>query len=384
VKRFLVLLVVLALVLVAAWRFLPSNAAVVNGSGITKHALNDDLAVITNPNNAGFLCLLTGELTGTPVTFNAEGSGGSTRTSGSSPTVAASVTSDWLTLMIENELYSQKVADQGLTVDADALSLAKTEFAAEVNNAAASCTTLTGVSAAQSGTTVLSGLPSSFTHEQQMALADRSLLYAHAAGFGLSAAELSRFYQTHHDAVATLCVNETEVSTTAEAQAIKTAVAAGTPFAQAVPSGSLQNSCFPVTSQNYAVVSEQFKGKSVGAVSDPLMTTDETGATAYVVLQLTSKKVPAFSASLLSSLSEAVISAGQAKAGKEVAAGLARAEISIDPQYGTVRPHTVTLSLPITPPAVFVLNPLANKPAIQRPVSPSTTPNSGTAVGGAS
>lgn len=244
-KRFLVLLVVLALVLVAAWRYLPSNAAVVNGSDITKDALNDDLAVITNPDNAGYLCLLTGELTGTPVTFNAEGSGGSTRSTGSSPTVAASVTSDWLTLMIENELYAQKVADQGLTVNANDMSLAKTEFSAEVNNAAASCTTLTGTSAAQSGTTVLSGLPSSFIHEQEVALADRSLLYAHAAGFGLSAAELSRFYQTHPDAVATLCVNETEVSTTAEAQAIKTAVAAGTPFAQAVPSGSLQEFVFP-------------------------------------------------------------------------------------------------------------------------------------------
>lgn len=355
-KRFLALLVVLAALVVAAALAMPSNAMTVNGAAISQQSLDSDLSAIAG--SASFQCYLGASLTlqgaSTAGVFPVAGSGSA---SSSTPrSYNTTFVRYWLAQLATDELVSQEAAARGLVVTQADLALGQTTLTQEVTAVLDDYESSTGGSCGTTATGVLASLPSSFHDELVQAQAERDLLLVHEAGFGLTRSSLLRYYTGHKARFDTVCISYVAFTSESAASAAQASIAAGTPITKT--GNEVQLGC--AVSASITTLPSSVTSLPVGKVSAPLAA--GTGSGEYALLTVTKRTVTAFPTAQ-GAVEAALLSAGTKRTDALLAVANKRAEVTADARYGQVRPRTVTLAPPASPPPSSLLNPTANLPA---------------------
>ena len=204
-KRFLVLLVVLAGGVAWAAFSVPSNAATVNGTTISQQDLNSDVSAIAN--SAYYQCYLNSE-----EYLSSEGSeeappvlgAGTGQYAGDHPTATSAFVASYLETDIGHELVLQLAAERHVTVTPADLATARSDLTEQITqvmseilqtqqgqNVHYGCS-LTGQ--ALTGQQVLDSLPASFVDEQVQFVAEATALEEDLAGVGSSDADLQNYF----------------------------------------------------------------------------------------------------------------------------------------------------------------------------------------------
>lgn len=360
-KRLIVLLVVVAAVVAVAAFTVDSNAATVNGAAITNATVNSDLAAIGS--SSGYQCYLAVDAAlnnGSAVT-PVYGVGGSSTYN----TVAANA---WLSQLVEGQLIAGLVAERGVTITPDDLSAGRATLLEQITGVLGegeqqSLTCPVQPSSAQE---VLDSLPGWFVNAQVLTQANEDALLAHEAGYGLSSADLQQYFDDHPTNFQKICASEVEVGTEATANQIVAAVKAGSTFAQAAAAAdtTVDSGCVTPADSNYSSVFQAVDGLTPGQLSSVLTLQQSSSTTqgAYALLQLTSRTAATFAESG-SAVRDALLTGGSKKADDALVAAVRRAEVTVDPRYGTWRPGASLIALPRQPRTSLVLNPVANDPS---------------------
>ena len=351
---------VAAVVGVAAY-FVPSNAASVNGTAISRQALNDDLGAIAS--SPTYQCYLQAqlELAGQNASdlFPVTGAGKLTGT-GSPPTYNNSFVRFWLSQMSDEVLVSQLLAARHVPVTPADLAFGKISLTRQITAVLGQLQSESGASCGVTATGLLGSLPPSFVNEQVQFQASQDLLSVHLAGFSLSTNSLERYYRLHSAEFDTECISYVGYGSKDAAGTARSQIEGGTPIAN---TGTVtQIGCGPqiaITSLPATVVK-----LPVGSLSQPV--SEGTGAK-YALLFVTARKATPF-ARARTTVAQVLLDAGSARTEAVLKVAGARADVAADPRYGLVRPATVDLAAPASPATSFVPDPCGQPPA--RPAGP--------------
>lgn len=363
-RRLVVLFVALAVAVAMAGLFLPSTAATVGNTSVSRQSLDSDLSAIAGSPN--YTCFLSEErqlASGKSLPFLGAGTA-----SGRGGVYDASFVDDWLGLMITDQATAGVLSDRGLRLTSSDVGVAHgvlvrhmtqalDEYARAVGSPAAGC--------GGSAQAVLSSLPGWFVSQQVTAEADQDLLDAHAAGSSLAPPAVSNYFVHHRRAFDRDCLDIVVVKSKRAAAKVESALSHGTSFAKEAQVAS-------VTSSSAA------NGGSVGCLTlggtylDPAVSHLGVGSVTapvedgnyYLVVRLASRSEVSLGA-VRSTVVTAMIDAGQQGADKELTAALRSSSVGIDPRYGNASPAHLTLVLAATsPPASAELSTSANRPTL--------------------
>lgn len=367
-KRFVVLLVAVAVGVVVAALNVSSPAASINGAGISRQAVNNDLQAIGS--NANYECYVRADL--------AVASGGQAQVQvggvGGSGTYQTNFADYVLEQLIDQQLFAQVVQREGLVVTPADLVIGRGLLNQRINTVLSDYARSLGLSGAPCGgsaAAVLASLPSSFVNEQVQGQTDQSLLEAHAAGSSLSVASLGRYFAAHRAEFDMVCVSDIAVASQAEAASIRAAILAGnSSFAAEAQSNSIDSStkanggaagCAPAVAFGLS----QLVRLPVGGISQPIA---QGGA--YVLLTVTARSPSTF-ASITNLVRSVVLAAGQSSVQAQLTGFLRSSAITADPRYGQVVAGSASfLTPPPSPPTSSLVSPQANIPGGQT-VSPA-------------
>lgn len=363
-KRLVVLLVAIAAAVALAGRYLPSNAASVAGSPISRQSLDSDLSAIAG--SADYTCFLSEERRlSSSSQLPILGAGTASAKGG---VYDATFVDDWLGSMITNRVVAQVVARKGLRVTSGDLAVARGVLTRRITTILDSDARSLGAAApgcGGSGAAVLGSLPGWFVAEQVRAEAGQAILDARAAHAGLTPAGISSYFETHRSTFDKDCISIIVVRTRAEARDAEAALARGVTFAREAAAAS-------ATTQTAAAggvagcgllagtfLARPLAAMAVGKVSGPV-----AGNGVFWVVRLTSRSGQPL-ASVRAAVVTAVLRAGQVRTGKEVASAIASSSLAVDPRYGTPAAHRVTLlAPPVSPPPGALLAPSADQPRL--------------------
>jgi hypothetical protein len=387
-KRFLVLLVVLAGGLAWAAFSVPSNAATVNGSAISQQDLNSDVSAIAN--SAYYQCYLNSE-----EYLSSEGSeqapsvlgAGTGQYAGDHPTATSAFVASYLETDIGHQLLLQLAGERNVHVTQSGLVTARSNLTGQISevmseilqtqegqNVQYGCS-LTGQ--ALTGQQVLDSLPASFVDQQVQFVAEASALEEDQAGVGSSDTDLQNYFSAHSAQFDTACLTAAVFSSESAAQAGAAQVASGTPFATVAAgtsaSGGGALGCDVLSDLITKLPSDaDLKSLATGVVSAPL---DDNGT--YVLLEITSRTPTAYSKAK-TDVENAVQEAGATATQKSLTSVERRSSVSVNPQYGVWVPVNASVLTPFTPDPTDVLNASANVPAV-----PAVSSASGAGASGA-
>ena len=370
--------------LAAAAFTVPSDAASVNGHGISVSSLNGELAAIgASPE---YQCYLQAS-----VVLDSQGQSqlpaiggvGQAGGPGAGGTYNAAFVRYWLSRMVSTELVAQQARARGVAVTAADVTAARAETERIITG---TLVTLQqdGVqptcSPVPSGAQVFASLPAAFVDSLARAQATSDLLAARVVGSDLTQGSMDRYFAAHRADFDTLCVDGFSVATQAGAAQIRAGIAAGTPFAAAVPSGTtVQTACFSPTNASYQVISSAVGGLAIGGVSQPL----QSSSGASFLFELT-QRTPATLAGSRPILRGAIIDAGIKRADQVLRTVERRSAIAVDPRYGswTATASAMGVLAPASPPASSLLSPAADNPGGSGP-APAAVANgtAGTGTG---
>jgi hypothetical protein len=379
VKRFLILLVLLAGGLAAAAFAVPSNAAVVNGVAITQSQLNSDLSAIANSptvaesHNSLYDCYLNAQQL---VSTDGEGPGlpsengvGTSADSGAHPTVTTAFAASYLDTDIVHQLVSQLAAKRHIVVTASDLATARSQFEAEITSvlqdvtgSAYACATGTE---ATTGQQVLATMPKSFVDANARFDASVSVLEEQLSGVGSSAADLEGYFDHHRALFATDVFIGATYSTLSDAQAAAAKVAAGTPFAT-VAGQPQQHTYILYDIATGFPASAKLNSLPVDTLSAPI---SYDGG--YLLLEITSSSPTSYPLAA-PSVAQAVQSAGSAATQRAIETAESHAHVSLDPRYGTWSKSSARIAIPISP----VADDLVNR-SVDAPVAPAPSASTG-------
>jgi hypothetical protein len=391
-KRFLVLLVVLAGGVAWAAFSIPSNAATVNGTNISQADLNSDVSAIAN--SAYYQCYLNSE-----EYISSEGSeqappvlgAGTGQYAGDHPTATSAFVASYLETDIGHELALQLAAERHVNVTPAALATGRADLTGQISqvmseilqtqqgqNVTYSCS-LTGQ--AITGKQVLDTMPASFVDQQVQFVAEVTALEEDLAGVGSSPADLENYFDAHGAKFDTACISAAVYPSESAAQAAAASVAFGTSFSTLVSntasSGGGAQGCHPLPEWESSLPSGAGLGSLAnGAVSAPISINNM-----YVLLQITSR-TPATYSNVKSDVANVVQEAGATATQKALAADERRSSVSVNPQYGVWVPVSASVLTPFTPAPTDVLNAAANEPAA--PVAAAAGSGAGSSGAGAS
>ena len=386
-KRFLVLLVVLAGGLAWAAFSVPSNAATVNGSAISQQDLNSDVSAIAS--SAYYQCYLNSE-----EYLSSEGSAqappvlgaGTGQYAGDHPTATTAFVASYLETDIGHQLLLQLAGERHVNVTQADLVTARSDLTEQISevmseilqtqegqNIQYGCS-LTGQ--ALTGQQVLDSMPASFVDQQVQFVAEASALEEDLAGVGSSAADLQNYFSAHSARFDTACLTAAVYSSESAAQAGAAQVASGTPFATVAAgtsaSGGGALGCDVLSDLITKLPPAADLGSlATGVVSAPI---DDNGT--YVLLEITSRTPTPYSKAK-TAVENAVQQAGATVTQKALASVERRSSVSVNPQYGVWVPVSASVLTPFTPPPSDVLNASANVPA-----APAVSAAAGAAAGG--
>jgi hypothetical protein len=349
-KRLAVLLVAIAAVVAAAAFAVPSNAATVNGAGVSQDTLNADLAAISG--STAYQCYLYannyvaggGQATYVPVTGRGQG------------TYNATFVAEWLSKLINGQFISQLAAERHVTVGAADVSAATGDLTNSITSTIAQAAQ-SGVSCAGSGTSILAAMPASFVARQVQMQATANAVLASEPGAGISTADIARYFAAHKASLATTCITLVETSSEAAAAAIRTQVLAGTPIAQAAGSnGSVSSGC---ATPAQASILQSVADVPVGGISEPL---PYQSSGSYVLIQISSR-TPGTIRGSASIIRRLLLQSGEARAAAALALAARHADVSVNPRYGTWTPKgSASITPPSSPPLTALLSGTADKP----------------------
>jgi hypothetical protein len=381
VKRFLVLLIVLAGGLAAAAFAVPTNAATVNGTAISQQRLNTDLDAIGN--SPSYQCYLNAqELVGTQGQTGLPAFYGVGSESGSHPTVTTAYASTYLDTLVGHQLVFDLADQKNLQVTSQDLTAAHAELVAQIT------TTLQEVASTQyqctvdgqpaTAATVLATMPDSFVNQNVQFDATVTALEENEAGIS-TAADLEGFYNAHASEFDTACFTVAEYSSQADAEAAAATVAAGTPFetVAAQAGGGPQRPC----SILYGIASMLPAGSNlqslpVNQVSSPIA----LSSTEYALVQIT-ERTPTSFAKAEPEVRAAVQAAGATKARAVVNAAEKNASVAVDQRYGNWEATQAVIVPPPSPQPSDLLNSAANIPPTTPTSSPGAASNGSTSSG---
>jgi len=358
VRRALLFLVVVAAAVAVAAFEVPSDAATVNGVGISRSTLNSDLGVIAATPTyqcylAASLALRSEDLAELPAL----------KGDGIAKTVTTRFADYWLSQLVNNELIDQLVAQRHLVVSPADLTAGKTDLVNSISatlTAVAQASGQTGV-CAPDGSAVLSSVPAGFADRLVESQAAGDVVLAAAAGYGLGSVQLASFYSSHQSDFDTICLSAIETATEAAAASARAEIVAGTPFAQVAQATSTDATsaaaggaigCFAPTDPAYGSVTQDVAGLGVGKVSAP-----KSNQGSYVLLEVTSRKTTSFAAAG-TAVRQAVLAAGAKAANGELKRITKQAVVTIDPRYGRWGGGaTIAVEPPLSPPPSALLSP---------------------------
>jgi hypothetical protein len=354
----LAVLVLVGAVVAAGAFSVPANAVTVDGTSISQATLNQDLATIQN--NAAFGCYLDAS-----VEVRSEGEASLPALAGqsSSGSYSTAFVDFWLSQVINNLLIEHLAAEQHLALNPTAIAAGRADLDASIEATLAEAAAASGESAvcAASGQAIVSSLPSSLVDELVRAQASGDLVLARAAGYGLGAAELARYFEGHRGDFRTICLSAIEVASSTTASTIRQAIEAGEPFATAAAADSTDTTsaanggalgCYSANEGAYSTVAADVQGLAVGQVSQPV-----ADNSSYLLLEVTSYEPAAFVA-VQSAVRQAILGVGSAKASKELSSLTKRAQVSVDPRYGRwAGASGVGIEAPKSPAAADLLTP---------------------------
>jgi len=386
VKRFILVLVVLAGGLAWAALAIPSNAATVNGATISQSHLNSDLNAIANSRD--YQCFLNaeqyvgsdGEGTLPPLNGSGQALG-----SGSHPTATTAFVSQYLGTEIGHQILLNEAAKRHVAVTPGDIASAKAQFSAEITQTMSEVAQVQddsitcGPGPTLTGKEVLATLPSSFVDQSAEFDATVAALEDVLAGANTTAG-LVKYFDANRSAFDTACFTVAQYSSQNDAEAAIKKVSAGTPFAQVATTSPAASGGGPAGCDILYGISAQFpsgtnlQALKIDEVSKPI-SVDGT----YLLVQITSRTPTAFAKA------ESTVREAAAQTGATEARGLLdeveqHSSISVNPKYGTWTPANAQVLVPNPPPAGDVLNASANEPVAtpaSAPVPAGTTPSSG-------
>jgi hypothetical protein len=391
VKRLLALLIVLAGGLAWAAFAVPSNAATVNGAGISQQDLNSDVNAIAG--SAYYQCYLNSETylssNGSEQLPSVVGAG-TGQYAGDHPTATSAFVANYLETEIGHELLLQSAAAHHVSVTQAELVTARANLTAEISNVMSeilqtqmgqsvsySCS-LTGQ--ALTGKQVLDTMPESFVDAQVQFGATAAALEEDLAGVGSSDQDLQGYYVAHGSQFDAACLTAAVFSSESAAQAAVAQVFSGTPFATVASntssSGGGAQGCDILSDlESKLPAAADLKSLATGAVSAPI---DDNGT--YLLLQITSRTPTPYSKAK-AAVADAVQAVGSKATQKALTAVERRSSVSVNPQYGVWVPVSASVLTPLTPVPTDVLNATANvgrvAPASTSAAASSSLPSSG-------
>jgi hypothetical protein len=384
VKRFIVVLIVLAGGLAAAAFTIPTDAATVNGSVISQSLLNSDITAIANSRD--YQCFLNAqayaESQGQQLLAPVDGVG-QTPGSGMHPTATTAFVAPYVDTEISHVMVANLAAQRGLQATTKEVDAARSELSTEITqtmsevsqvpNHSVTC----GPAPTLTGPVVLATMPASFVTQTATFDATVGLLENHLSGADTTAG-LMRYFNANHSIFDTACFTVAQYTTQADATSALKEVSSGMPFAQvaaAAGTGSGPQGCDIL----YGIVSQLPAGTNLQTLADNQVSAPISLNGSYLLLEITSRTPTSF-AKATSSVHLALERLGSTDAVKLLQATEKRAAISVNPRYGTWNPTVAQVEVPTTPAVGDVLNPAVNDPgAASATATPSgsATPSTG-------
>ena len=393
-KRLLVLLIVLAGGVAAAALSVPSNAATVNGTGISQQDLNSDVHAIAG--SASYQCYLNSQ-----EYLSSSGSqqlppvvgAGTGQYAGDHPTATTAFVANYLETKIGHQLVLQLADERHVSLTQAELTTARANLTGQISEVMSQILqtqqgqdvrygcSLTGQPL--TGQQVLATMPSSFVDEQVQFVATATALQEDLSGVGSSATDLENYFHAHGAQFDTACLTAAVFSSQSDAQDGAAQVAAGTPFAT-VASNTSSSGGGP---QGCAVLADlvaqlpadaNLKSLATGAVSDPI---NDNGT--YLLLQITSR-TPTPYGQAQAAVANVVQQAGSTATQKALAADERRSAVSVNPRYGVWVPVNASVLTPLAPEPTDVLNATANVGRVAPASVSGSASGSGSGSGSAS
>ncbi len=364
-KRLVVLLVAVAACVALAGAFLPSDAATVGQTSISRQSLDSDLSAIAG--SSDYVCFLSEERqlteSSTSATVTVLGAGAASTKSG---VYDATFVDSWLASMITDTVTARLLAGDGIRVTSADLSLARgvlTRRITDVLETYARDTEASSPGCGGSGQVVLSSLPTWFVSQQTRAEAAEALLDARAAGSGLSSGEIARYFADHRASFDKDCLDVVIVETRSAATKVESALASGATFAHEAEAASItQTSAADGGAVGCGYLDGTFLATAVGKLTIGAVAPPVSGDGYYWVVKLASRSTVPL-ATARSTVVTAILHAGATRSDEELVAALRSSKVGVDPRYGSVSPDGLTLVLPApSPPAGAELSSSANLP----------------------
>ena len=372
-KRFLVLLVVVAGGVAAASFAVPSNAAVVNGQAITQNQLNADLTAIANSTNGAYACYLKAqtavESQGQATLGTVQGAGPPSET-GPHTAITTSFASSYLDTVIGHQILLELAAQHHVQVTAADLSAARSQLTSQISAILSDASQSDFACSAPSGKAVLQSVPDSFVQENVAFDAAVTQLENKYSGAG-SATALRQYFDQNRSLFDSACITVGAYTSHQAAEAAKGTVFEGGSFATLAaqtPGGGPQGcpNLYDVLSELPASANVATLG--INTVSDPI---DLNGQ--YLLIEITQRSPSAF-ANVKAEVQKAVGNIGAAKTQAALAVAERKAHVTVDPRYGSWKATAEQILPPQPPQSSDVLNAAAN---VATPTSAVTSGQSG-------
>jgi parvulin-like peptidyl-prolyl isomerase len=359
VKWFLVLLLFLAGGLAAASLSVPSNAAVVNGQGISQDQLTSDVTAIAK--SPEYQCYLNAdeELTtqGQQQLPPVDGAGSQAST-GAHTTASTAFTASYLGQTINQAVVLQVAAAHHIALTAKEEAAALTGLKSQISSVLSEASSNNISCGATTGKEVLDTMPHAFVSELARYEAALTAVADQLGGLGTSTEAQGRFFQAHRAEFDQACFTVANYASASDAESGRAAVYEGESFASvaAKTSGGGPQGCdvlYGVTSQLPATAN--LENLPVNTVSAPIAVSGE-----YVLIEITARNLIPFSAAQ-ANVQQAMRTVDDTRAQTALTAAERRAKITVNPAYGGWRAG-VGMVLPVLPASSDVCNASANTP----------------------
>ncbi len=340
-------------------------AATVGGTAITRSTLDGQLATIVD--NADAACVFATVFA--PAGATVVGAG--------QDTVTMEAATTELDDLVLSALLTRDLAAHHRAITAADLQAAKADLATQVAGAVSSASqggTLPAACRSVAANPVL-GMPPAFANTVVQFLAAQEQFRSMVGNVDISSAAVQQYYQQHQSEFRQVCLHVIASDSQAAALQVHTALAGGQSFAAAAagpgvdtqvtpPGGQIPCELPPtITSTFGASIAGGILAATPGQLLAPAAWTDPTTGGAYwLVLQVDSLSALPLS-QVTSTIREQLLSGTNTVAQSAFHSLVSRANVTIDPRYGTWGAG-LGLQPPTAPPAAMVLNPSANQAAV--------------------
>lgn len=363
-RRLTILVALLALAVGAASCTTSPAAATVDGRTITQATLKTQLSDIASSPAAA--CVFAAEFD--PSSASVNGAGQDTVT-----TAAATAELDNLVIA---QLLQADLQRHHRVVTAAAVSSARADLASAVltslqgdaqsGSLPPACSTLSGTQ------NPVAALPAGYGRDVARYLALQEAFRSLVGHVNISEAGIAAYYRTHPSDFRQACLDLVVTDSQAAAQSVASAVAAGESFAaassgpgadpQITPPGGQLSCVLPnvITSTFGAADAATIYAATSGQLLAPMAWTDpQTGTTYWLVVKVASLHTAPLS-QVSSQIRQQLLSGTDASATAALDRLLRRADVQVDPIYGSWQGR-IGLTAPKPPPSADVLNPTANQ-----------------------